>query len=126
MVGATNRNYTKHILHDESGFVRNGEAMFIMGASGAGKTTMLNALCDRLANNRKCKLSGEITVNDTLPINQKHFGKYGAYVMQDDVLFQTFSCEECLTFSAKLRLKLSEEQIKQRVENILTQLGLQH
>lgn len=44
MKNVTESKYTKTILHNESGFVNSGEALFIMGASGAGKTSMLNAL----------------------------------------------------------------------------------
>jgi ATP-binding cassette, subfamily G (WHITE), eye pigment precursor transporter len=113
------------ILHNESGYVESGEAMFILGASGAGKTTLLNALWDRLPKNRKWKLSGEVLVNDTSLMSQKHFGQYGAYVMQDDILFQTFTWEECLMFAAKLRLNLPKDQLKKRVDDIIHQLGLQ-
>jgi ABC-type multidrug transport system ATPase subunit len=44
--------------------------------------------------------------------------------MQDDVLFETFSCEECLAFAARLRLSKSEEKIKQRVEEVIQNLNL--
>ena len=59
-----------------------------MGSSGAGKTSMLNILADRI--NKKAKnieVSGEIMMNKTTPLTQENFGKVGSYVMQDDVLF---------------------------------------
>ena len=65
--------------------------MFIMGSSGAGKTTLLNALCDRITKSSKAKLEGDVTINDCYPVTQKDFGEYGAYVMQDDVLFPTLT-----------------------------------
>jgi ABC-type multidrug transport system fused ATPase/permease subunit len=37
-------HYDKEILKNQSGYVNSGETLFIMGSSGAGKTTMLNAL----------------------------------------------------------------------------------
>jgi len=46
--------------------------------------------------------------------------------MQDDILFQTFTCEECLEFTAKLRLGLPKHQVKERVDLLINQLGLQH
>ena len=58
-----------------------------MGASGSGKTTFLNALCDWLSKSKKNVLSGTVSINNKLFVNQKTFGNYGAYVMQDDVLF---------------------------------------
>jgi ABC-type multidrug transport system ATPase subunit len=58
-----------------------------MGASGAGKTSLLNALSDRIAIKNNSKLTGSILVNDTIPLTQKLFGTVASYVMQDDVLF---------------------------------------
>jgi ATP-binding cassette subfamily G (WHITE) protein 2 len=75
-----------------------------MGASGAGKTTLLNALSDRLKIDRKNKLFGSRQINDCIPLNQKSFGRYGAYVMQEDILFEYFTVKEALTFAAKLKL----------------------
>lgn len=89
--GITDKYYDKQLLKEQSGYINSGETMFIMGSSGAGKTTLLNVLCDRITQNRRSKLEGEIMINDTYPVTQKDFGKYGAYVMQDDVLFQTLT-----------------------------------
>ena len=122
--GISDKKYVKQILHNESGYVNHGEALFIMGASGAGKTSMLNALCDRLDANTNSTLSGEVLINDTLNVSQSTFGRYGAYVMQDDILFATFSCKECLYFSAKLRLGLSHEETEKRVNKTIKDLGL--
>ena len=35
----------------------------------------------------------------------ENFGKYCAYVMQDDILFMTFTPREAFRFAAKLKLK---------------------
>ena len=79
-----------------------------MGSSGAGKTTLLNALVDRLYKNGLCRTkyrySGKILVNKHIEVTQKNFGRFGAYVMQNDILFASLKCEEALMFAAKLRL----------------------
>jgi len=48
-------------------------------------------------------------INNQHDVNQKTFGNYGAYVMQDDILFDFLTCEESLHFAAKLRLNVTEE-----------------
>jgi ABC-type lipoprotein export system ATPase subunit len=40
-----------------------------MGSSGAGKTSLLNILSDRVALINKATLSGNILFNDTMPVN---------------------------------------------------------
>jgi ABC-type multidrug transport system ATPase subunit len=37
-----------------------------MGASGAGKTSLLNAISDRIALSKKSRLTGKVMVNDSL------------------------------------------------------------
>ena len=58
-----------------------------MGSSGAGKTSLLNILSDRIANKQGSRLAGKILINDDIPLKQDIFGKIGGYVMQDDILF---------------------------------------
>ena len=52
-----------------------------MGASGAGKTSLLNLLSDRISAKPGQEITGDILLNDRHKLNQKLFGKYAAYVM---------------------------------------------
>ena len=81
-----------------------------MGASGAGKTSLLNLLSDRISIKQGQELTGEILLNDNHKLDQKLFGKYAAYVMQDDVIFEHFTVREALRFAARLKLRKSEEK----------------
>jgi ABC-type multidrug transport system ATPase subunit len=58
-----------------------------MGASGAGKTSLLNIISDRISTNKGDILKKEIYLNDTVRVNDDNFGKVSAYVMQDDILY---------------------------------------
>jgi ABC-type multidrug transport system ATPase subunit len=58
-----------------------------MGASGAGKTSLLNIISDRISINRGDILKKEIYLNDTVKVDDDNFGKVSAYVMQDDILY---------------------------------------
>ena len=71
-----------------------------MGASGSGKTTLLNALSGRIKVDQKCKLSGQCMLNDQMPLDSRSFALYGAYVMQDEMLFEYFTVREALMFAA--------------------------
>ena len=81
-----------------------------MGASGAGKTSLLNLMSDRVELKQGMGFSGEVTINDRHKLNSALFGAYGSYVMQDDVIFAYFTVKEALTFAARLKLDLSEEE----------------
>lgn len=87
-----------------------GHATYIMGSSGAGKTSLLNILSDRASNKRGNNISGKIMINDTIPMTSDAFGNIAGYVMQDDVLFQFYTPREALRFAARLKLDVSEEQ----------------
>lgn len=95
-----------------------------MGASGAGKTSLLNILADRIYVKGNIKLSGNILFNDVVPVNKDMFSRYGGYVQQDDVLFSHFTVREALQFTARLKLKVSEEEQDRLVEKIIHDLGL--
>jgi ATP-binding cassette, subfamily G (WHITE), eye pigment precursor transporter len=95
-----------------------------MGASGAGKTSLLNVLSDRVSVKKGDSLTGEIKLNDRYELNQQTFGKFGNYVMQDDILFKYFTVKEALTFAARLKLKCSEAVQDRRVAELIFELGL--
>lgn len=75
-----------------------------MGSSGAGKTSLLNILSDRVSRKRGTTLSGKVLINDSRPLNEDVFGSLAGYVMQDDVLFMHFSPRQALRFAASLKL----------------------
>ena len=95
-----------------------------MGSSGAGKTSLLNILSDRISNKNGQTITGKVLVNDSLPLTQSVFGNFGAYVMQDDILYSSFTPREALTFAARLKLGGSEADQDKKVEELLDELGL--
>lgn len=111
-------HYDKQILYEQSGYASPGEALFIMGASGAGKSSLLNCICSRL------DYKGQVLVNKSLEVNSENYGRFGAYVTQDDVLYATLTCKESIAFAAKLRLGLNDKETQKEVENVIYDLGL--
>ena len=63
-----------------------GQFLAIIGASGAGKTTMLNYLSGREISQNLQK-TGTITVNGQPKEAIRNFSAMSAYVQQDDILF---------------------------------------
>jgi len=52
----------------------------VMGASGSGKTSLLNILGQRLDVSKGCRVEGEVKCN-SIPLKKGDFGKLGAFVM---------------------------------------------
>ena len=96
-----------------------------MGASGAGKTSLLNILSDRVATAGGARLKKDIRINDTMRVDDSNFGLLSAYVMQDDILFAHFTVREALRFAADMKLAhKSDEEKEATVRDLIDQLGL--
>ena len=116
----------KEILQNLSGKAAPGSLTAIMGASGAGKTSLLNVLASRISDGRaNCSVSGSTKLNGA-EVKPVDYAKRVAYVMQDDALLATATVREALTFSAKLRLpaSVSVDQKLEHVEQMIEMLGL--
>ena len=50
------------IVHSNSGNLRSGALTALMGSSGAGKTTFLNALAHQAHNSSSCHVSGDVLI----------------------------------------------------------------
>ena len=94
------------ILKNISGSVSPGRLCAIIGASGAGKTSLLNILAGRLQGASRSAITGEIFLNGE-KVDPRNLGGDIAYVMQHDALFATQTPREALEFSAALRLPKS-------------------
>lgn len=52
----------------------------ILGASGAGKTSLLNILAQRIVKMKGYKITGTLNANGK-PYDSKKFSKFAAYIM---------------------------------------------
>jgi ABC-type cobalamin/Fe3+-siderophores transport system ATPase subunit len=78
----------KTLLSNCSGYCKPGEMLAIMGASGAGKTTMLSVLSRKADPN--LRLTGQVLANNT-PFSSSSFYNFGVYVYQDDTLYENLT-----------------------------------
>jgi len=69
-----------------------------MGPSGSGKTSLLNVLAGRLVLSKGSQFTGDLQVNQ-VSVKSQDFGKFGAFVQQDDVLIETMTATECFRFA---------------------------
>jgi ABC-type multidrug transport system ATPase subunit/ABC-type multidrug transport system permease subunit len=111
----TKATHKKVILRNVSGFAAPGEMLAVMGASGGGKTTLLNALAGRLTAG---SMSGIMQINDYKPrLTSQIVQDVGCYVMQQDLLMQTLTVRELLVYAAKLK-KLPMSRVDEVVEEL--------
>lgn len=112
------------ILKGVNGYAMPGQTLYIMGSSGAGKTSLLNMISDRISLRNGATSSGTVMINDKTKLTNSVFGNLAAYVMQDDILYQHFTPREALIFAAKLKLGGSDKIQNERVNHLLEELGL--
>jgi ATP-binding cassette subfamily G (WHITE) protein 2 (SNQ2) len=111
----------RRLLHDVQGFVEPGTLTALMGASGAGKTTVLNVLAERVDTG---VVSGNMTINGATI--DASFKRRIGYVQQQDVHIAEMTVREAFRFSAILR-QPRETSIAEKyayVEKIISLLGM--
>ncbi|CCW71576.1 unnamed protein product [Phytomonas sp. Hart1] len=94
-----------------------------MGSSGAGKTTFLNAICDRLASGGELALEGSCQLADV--VYERRFRKALGFVPQDDVLSAMDTPYDALRFSLRTRRGVDAAEADARVREMLSLLKLQ-
>lgn len=112
---------SKAILNQVSAYIPAGSLTAILGASGSGKTSLLNTMAQRMSGSR-LKKTGSVLYNGDAKLSSIR----SAYVMQKDVLLPTLTVRETLKYSAELRLPppVTAEEREAIVEEILLELGL--
>ncbi|KAL7748177.1 hypothetical protein RI367_006361 [Sorochytrium milnesiophthora] len=112
----------KPILKGVSAKFRKGCLTVILGASGAGKTSLLNVVAGET---KIGKIGGALFINGQ-PSTGATMKKVSGFVHQDDVVLGTMTVTEAITMSAKLRLPptVSLAEKEKRVEEIIHMLGI--
>jgi ABC-type multidrug transport system ATPase subunit/pSer/pThr/pTyr-binding forkhead associated (FHA) protein len=113
----------KCLLDNVSLTIRPGEFVGLMGPSGAGKTTLMNAL-----NGYTPPAAGRVLLNgQDLYEHYSQFASYIGYVPQDDIIHRDLTVGQALYYNARLRLPadFSSADIADRIDKVLQQLGLQ-
>jgi ABC-type multidrug transport system ATPase subunit len=119
--GSLEAPQSKPILKNISAQLPAGSLTAILGASGSGKTSLLNTMSQRMTGSR-LKKTGDILYNGNVKLSNIR----SAYVMQKDVLLPTLTVRETLQYSAELRLPPPVTAFEREaiVEEILLELGL--
>ncbi|KAF9379318.1 hypothetical protein CPC16_010828 [Podila verticillata] len=112
----------KDVLRQVSGLVKPGQVMAIMGASGAGKTSLLDILARR---HKSGAISGQIYVNGRI-VSSQEYKRVVGYVDQEDTLMSTLTVYETILYSALLRLPrdMSHNAKRFRVLETMSELGI--
>ncbi len=100
-----------------------GEFVGLMGPSGAGKTTLMNAL-----NGYSPPASGQVLFNGCdLYADYARFAPLLGYVPQDDIIHRDLTVGQALYYTARLRLPpdTTAAEIHERIRRVLKQLSLE-
>ncbi|KAK9453325.1 hypothetical protein V1511DRAFT_505391 [Dipodascopsis uninucleata] len=113
---------TRRVLNGISGIVKPGELLAIMGASGAGKTSLLDILAHK---QKEGSVSGDILVNG-FKVTEAQFKTITGFVDQEDALMPTLTVYETILNSALLRLpkSMSYNAKRLRVLETMNELGI--
>lgn len=113
----------KRLLENVSLTIRPGEFVALMGPSGAGKSTLMNALSGYTIPTSGAVFADGLNLHEHFELFRGQLG----YVPQDDVMHRRLTVGQALYYTARLRFPPdhSDQEIKRRISEVLSQLGLQ-
>jgi len=104
----------KRLIEDVSLTIYPSEFVGLMGPSGAGKTTLMNAL-----NGYTPPTQGQVLINgESLYADYARFAPYIGYVPQDDIIHKDLTVGQALYYNARLRLPpdFTDDEINKRID----------
>ena len=117
----------RELLKGLSGTIPSGRLVSIMGSSGAGKTTLLNVIAGRVLVDDEHPMTGTVHFNGKTLKSDKALRRALAYVTQADIVYETSTPREAITFSAALRLPLEMPFAEKaaRAEAVISRLRIE-
>ena len=111
-----------YVLHDMSFRIEKGESVGLIGANGAGKSTIMKLLLGLLYGEGKILIDGIEVKKETLSEIRAKLG----FVLQnsDNQMFMPTVYEDMIF--APLNYMVSREEAEQRVDKVLGELGLSY
>jgi len=110
------------IVDSVTGRIQESTMTAIMGGSGAGKTSLLNALCGRAFYG---DVTGDIKINGKAGRIEDHRNVVG-FVPQDDIVYGELSVRENFLYAGRFRLPkgTSASEIAELADDVIVNLGL--
>ena len=112
----------KKILNDVSCEIQGNEFVAIIGGSGAGKTTLMNAI-----SGFEPDFEGKVFCNGTdLVENFQALKSVIGFVPQQDIIYENLTLKKMLYYSAKIRMPKDTrpDEIQKRIEDVLEMVDL--
>ena len=111
-----------NVVDNISGRLQKGTMTALLGGSGAGKTSLLNALCGRAYYG---EVHGDIFINGHRATVDEFTSSIG-FVPQDDIVYAELTVRENFIFSGRFRLPRDTPLgvIEELADSVLAKLGL--
>lgn len=118
----TNKGKRFNICNDVSLTVEPGELVAIIGGSGAGKTTLMNAICGYNRPTSGVVMMNGMNLYQSYDILKNIIG----YVPQQDIVYDNLTLFQMLDYAAKLRLPddITADERKRRVQTVIDMVEL--
>ena len=112
----------RRVVNDISFTVNKGEVVGLLGPNGAGKTTTFYMIVGLVkANSGKVYLDDEDITNVTM--SERALAGIG-YLPQESSIFRKLSVEDNIKLVLELNEKLSKEEKRQKLEDLLNEFGV--
>ncbi|MGH4050564.1 MAG: FHA domain-containing protein [Clostridium sp.] len=116
------RSKSKKILDDITISIKPGELVALIGGSGAGKSTFMDAL-----NGFRLPTEGKVYINnDDFYENYNLYKSVLGYVPQQDIVYDALTIKKMLMYAAELRMPqdTTKEELLERVHQVLEEVEL--
>jgi len=115
-------NKQVNVVDDVTGRLRSDTMTAVMGGSGSGKSSLLNALCGRAFYG---KVTGSVKINGNDSKIEEHKAVIG-FVPQEDIVYPDLTVRENLLYSGRLQLPAgtTNEEIAELADATMASLGL--